>query len=124
MWKTVDAKNFRKPESLMKKLNMLEKKYPGEISIDHGIANYRYHHYEYEPATCDNGFVSSLTVYVEDFNNNDKVIPYMTVTEENLRKPTAADREYGVKGDLIECYWEKQFPSIIVMFEYDPRPRL
>ena len=108
MWKSKDAINYRHCTSVARKLDSLVKKY-GTITIDHGIANYEYDHYEF-----NDRWNKSMTIYVKDFNHNGKVIEYMTFTDDMLRKPIKDD----FYVELVSCYWEKEFPKIFVVYDY------
>ena len=106
------TKSFRTPESVKAKIdNMLKK---GEVVLDHGICAYEFDHYEYEEASWKNGYTSSLSIYYKDFDVNKTVRLYLVLTEKNLRKATKTD--YFV--ELVDCYWEKEFPTLLNMREY------
>ena len=109
---------YRTPESVMKRLDAMQKKLKENehISIDHGVAVYKFDHYEYEEPTFKNNFESCLIIYVEDFWTH-KIIEYMRLNESNLRKPNKDD--WFV--ELVHCSWEKAFPTILNMREYTVR---
>jgi len=107
---------YRTPENIKKKIDMLIRDHK-KISIDHGIACYEYDHYEYIEGSYKNNFTPQLDVYVKDFWNNGNVILYMTLTADNMRKPTKNDWF----TELVSCTWEKEFPTILNIKEYTVR---
>lgn len=109
-------KHYRTVQSLKKKLDEMELKYGKKFTIDHGIANYAYDHYQYNSPCSDNAWTESITLYVVDFWNG-KVIEYMTLTDRDLRKPTRKELEWCYMG--INASWEKEFPTILEIREYE-----
>lgn len=109
---------YRKPESVKKRLDIMKKnlKENENISIDHGVAVFKFDHYEYKEPSFENNFESSLIIYVEDIWS-DKIIEYMILKERNLRKPT--ENDWFV--ELVHCSWEKEFPTILNIREYEVR---
>lgn len=107
---------IRTVKGLKRKLLAMEKKYKKEeISVDHGVVNYGYDHFEYEEPNFQNHFTESITIYVQDFDKNKSIIPYMTVTDRHLRKPNGEKDYYR---EFVCCIVEKEFPKIIYMREY------
>lgn len=109
---------YRTPESVKKRIDAMQKKLKADeqISIDHGVAVFKFDHYEYEKPSFKNNFESSLTIYVEDIWS-DKIIEYMVLKESNLRKPT--ENDWFV--ELVHCSWEKEYPTILNLREYEVR---
>lgn len=103
---------LRTPESVKKKLDSLQNKY--HVTIDHGVANYEFSHYEYNEPSFDNHFTSSLDIYVKDFDKDNSIIFYMSITEDKLRDAKKDDWY----TDLIWCSWDKRFPSILYIRDY------
>lgn len=109
---------FRSPESLKRKIDSLVKQYGSErLTLDHGIGNYQYSHYTYEDASWKNKYKSSITIWYIDFDKNKTVKPYMTLTEDNMRKPNKND--WFV--ELVSCIWEKEYPTLLEIREYEVR---
>lgn len=107
---------IRTVKGLKRKLLSLEKQYKKEeISIDHGVAVFGYDHFEYIEPTFENHFTESIIIYVKDFDFNNRIIEYMTLTDENLRKPNG-DKDYY--KEFVTCIWEKEFPTILYIREY------
>lgn len=104
-------KRYRTPESVKKRIDCMLRN--GEVVLDHGVGAYEYDHYDYEEPTFENGYCSTLNIYYKDFDVNKTVRLYMRLTENNLRKPDKD--EYG---EFVDCYWEKEFPTLLFMREY------
>lgn len=109
---------FRKPETLKRKIDSLAKKYGREnIILDHGVGSYRFSRYEYEEASLKNNYSSTLKLFYEDFNDAKTERLYMSLTAEDMRKPTKDD--YG--REFVFCIWEKEYPRILEIREYTIR---
>ena len=108
-------RRYRTPESVKKRLDLMIKK--GEVVLDHGIGSYEFDHYDYYEPDWSNNFESKLVIYYKDFDVNKTVREYMTVTKNNLRKPTEDD----IFDWFVDCYWEKEFPTLLYMKEYQIR---
>lgn len=104
-------KRIRTPESVRKRIDLMLKN--GEVILDHGCGSYKFNHYEYEEPRFENNYESKLVIYYKDFDGIIK--EYMTVTENNLRKPTKND---GLLDWFVDCYWEKKYPTLLYMREY------
>lgn len=103
------VRRYRTPESVKKRIDCMLRN--GKVILDHGIASYEFDHYDYE-----NGI---LDIYYKNFDVNKTVRLYMRLTENNLRKPKKdswGDYEWG---EFVDCYWEKEYPSLLYMREYD-----
>lgn len=109
--------HFRTPESLKKKLDSMIKKYGNEFTIDHGIANYQFDHYEYYEPRWENSWTSCIIIYVKDFWHKDEVVEYGRYTEADLCKPTKYDLAWGY-FEKYRAVWEKEFPTILEIREY------
>lgn len=106
---------YRKPESIKTRLDLMEKKIgKANIIIDHGVASYSYSRYEYIEPSFKNNWTSSISIYVYDFDKDNTEILYMTVTENDLRKPNKDDWYV----ELVHCSWDKEYPSVLYMREY------
>lgn len=103
---------YRTPESIKKRIDTMLKK--GEVILDHGVLACEFDHYEYEEASWENNYTSKLHLFYKDFDTNKTVRYYMTVTENNLRKPTKNDWYV----ELIHCSWDKRWPTLLEMREY------
>lgn len=114
MWKFKTSHNLRKIASLKNRLDYMEKVFNKDFSIDHGIANYAYSHYEYNSPSVENNFTESIDLYVHEYTKNDPVIFYMTLTDELLRKPTKADEH----KEFVDAYYDSNYPSILVVSDY------
>ena len=106
-------KRLRTPESIKKKIDSMLRK--GEVVLDHGVGAYDFDHYEYEEANYEHD--SSLKIFYKDFDKEKTTRLYMVVTENNLRKPTKDDWY----AEFVDCYWEKEFPTLLYMREYTIR---
>lgn len=109
-----DIQYIRSCKSLKRRLDIMIKKYSKEISIDHGIACYGFDHYVYEEASFENDYTEKISIYVEDFDRDNTIIEYMNVTDDDLRRPKKS--EYG---EFVSCSWDKRFPNILFMREYE-----
>jgi len=108
-------RHFRTPESIKAKLDVMEKQIGADnICLDHGVGAYQYSHYVYTNANYSNKWTSQITIYFVDFDLNKTVRPFITVTANDLRKPNKNDWYV----DLVSCYWEKEFPSLLCIKEY------
>ncbi len=108
--------HFRKPKSLKSKLDSLVKKYGAErITIEHGCGYYEFHHYDYVEPSWKNNWEESIIIYVKDFWNNNKVVEFGEYTEKNLAK---INDNWGYYGQIY-TKWDKQFPTIIEIDEYN-----
>ena len=103
---------YRTPESVKKRIDTMLKK--GEVVLDHGVASYEFDHYEYEEPSYDNHYIAKLHIFYKDFDVNKTVKHYMTVTENNLRKPNKDDWYV----ELVHCSWDKRWPTLLEMREY------
>ena len=105
-------RRLRSPESIKKRLDLMQKS--GKVILDHGVGAYKFDHYDYEEPSFENGYESKLVIYYEDFDMDKTVREYMTVSEGNLRKPTDQD----CMTWLVDCYWDKAYPTLLYMREY------
>ena len=103
---------YRTPESVMKRINAMKKK--GEVILDHGVGSYEFDHYEYEPPGYKNGWRSKLDIFYKDFDKAKTVRLYMSLTEDNLRKPKKDDWYI----ELVSCRWDKKYPTLLEIREY------
>lgn len=111
---------FRKPQTLKNKLDALEKRLGKDnITIETHPACYQYDHYEFHEGNWENRFVDSIVIYYQDFDIN-KTIRSIEITAEDMRHPTKADYLYGSGKDLLNITWDKRWPTIIDIVEYDP----
>lgn len=108
-------RRLRTPESIKKKIDSMLRK--GEVVLDHGVGAYEFDHYEYEEGNYDNSYTSSLKIFYKDFNKEKTPRLYMIVTENDLRKPKKDDWY----TEFVDCYWEKEFPTLLYMREYTIR---
>ena len=107
-------RRYRTPESVKKRIDYMLRK--GEVILDHGIGSYEFDHYDYDEASWENDYKSALYIWYRDFDANKTVKLYMKLTEDNLRKPEKYEwREF------VDCYWEKKYPTLLYMREYDWR---
>lgn len=97
---------YRTPKSVKKRIDIMLRK--GEVVLDHGVGAYEFDHYEYDERN------ETLDIYYRDFDKKKTVKLYMRVTENNLRKPKKDEW-----GEFVACYWEKEFPTLLCMREYD-----
>ena len=105
-------RRLRTPESVKRKIDSTLRR--GKVILDHGISAYEFDSYDYEEANYENNYTSSLKIYYKDFNKEKTTRLYMVVTENNLRKPKKDD----YYAELVDCYWEKEFPTLLYMREY------
>lgn len=104
---------IRKCTSLKRKLDAMIKKFPEGFIMDHGVCGYLFHHYVYKEGDFENNYTERITIYVEDFDSKKSIIEYMSVTDDDLRRPKKDDW-----GEFVSCSWDKRFPSILEMREY------
>lgn len=109
-----NIQNIRSCKSLKRRLDIMIKKFPKKISIDHGVACFGFDHYVYEEPCFENDYTERITIYVEDFDRDNTIIQYMSVTDDDLRRPRKS--EYG---DFVSCSWDKRYPTILFMREYE-----
>lgn len=105
-------RRLRTPESIKKKIDSMLRK--GEVVLDHGVGAYDFDHYEYEEGNYKHE--SSLKIFYKDFNKKTPRL-YMIVTENDLRKPKKNDWY----TEFVDCYWEKEYPTLLFMREYTIR---
>ncbi len=103
---------YRKPESVKKRIDLMLKN--GKVTLDHGVSAYEFDHYEYEEPSFENGYKSKLTVFYKDFDKEKTIREYMQLTEDNLKVPGKDD----LFSWFVDCYWEKEFPTLLYMKEY------
>ncbi len=108
-------KRYRTPESIKRRLDLMLKN--GEVVLDHGCGSYEFDHYDYYEPNVENNWQSKLIVYYKDFDKNHTIREYMSVTEDNLRKPSKDD----IFSWFVDCYWEKEYPTLLYMKEYQIR---
>lgn len=106
--------NYRKARTLKNKIDTLVKKY-NKITIEHGVANYEFSHYEFTEGNYRNKFEDTIVIYVVDFWNGE-IIEYMTLTDEMLERPTEEDYEWGF-GDFVSAKWDKRYPTLLEIRE-------
>ena len=102
-------RRYRTIDGVKKKIDLMLRN--GEVVLDHGIASYEFDHYDYEDGVLD--------IYYKDFDANKTIKLYMRLTENNLRKPKKdpwGDYEWG---EFVDCHWEKEYPSLLYMREYE-----
>ena len=109
-----DISYIRSCKSLKRRLDIMIKKFPKEICIDHGIVCYGFHHYVHEEPCFENDYTEKISIYVEDFDRDNTVMEYMSVTDEDLRHPKKSDY-----GEFVCCSWDKKYPSVLYMREYE-----
>lgn len=107
-------RRYRTPESIKKRLDLMLKN--GEVILDHGCGSYTFDHYDYYEPSATNHFESMLIIYYRDYDTK-TTSEYMRVTERDLRKPTEND----VMDWFVDCYWEKKYPTLLYMREYQVR---
>ena len=103
---------YRTPDSVKKKIDAMLKK--GEVILDHGVGAYEFDHYEYDPPGFENRWQSRLDLFYKDFDKAKTVRLYMSLTENNLRKPNKDDWYV----ELVTCKWDKEFPTLLEVREY------
>ena len=101
---------YRTPESIKKRIDAMLKK--GTVILDHGVSSYLFNHYDYVYPCYQNKFTSQLHIYYRELNGDVK--HYMTVSENNLRKPNKNDWYV----ELVTCSWDKRWPTLLEMREY------
>lgn len=106
---------YRTASSVKKRLDTMMKNYKtSEIIIDHGVANYEFDHYEYTEGNYKNNYVDIIEIFVKDFDKDNTIVSYMTLSEKNLRKQKADDWF----ADLVWCSWNSDYPTILYMKDY------
>ena len=112
---------FRTPQTLKNRLDILEKRIGKDnMTLECHPACYQYKGYEFIEGNCQNGYTDSITLYYEDFDINKTIRSIYEITAMDLRKPTKDDYEYGSGKDLLAITWNKEFPNIIDIVQYDP----
>ncbi len=106
------VRRLRTPETVKKRIDMMLRS--TEVILDHGVEAYEFDHYDYEEASWSNNYTSALDVYYKDFDKAKTPRLYMRLTKNNLRKPGKDEW-----GEFVDCYWEKEYPTLLYMREYD-----
>lgn len=122
MWEFNMVRRLRTPETVKKRIDMMLRSTEvitlwnllAPHILDHGVGAYEFDHYDYEEASWSNNYTSALDVYYKDFDEAKTPRLYMRLTENNLRKPGKDDC-----GEFVDCYWEKEYPTLLYMREYD-----
>lgn len=107
---------IRNVNSARKRLDLMLK-HSKRVILDHGTGAYEFDHYDYDAPSLENRFTGRLDVYYKDTEQN-KVILYMSLDNENLRKPMKHDAYRW----FVDCNWDSKYPSLIHMREYEYRP--
>ena len=110
-------RRYRTIDGVKKKIDAMLRK--GEVVLDHGIGSYEFSGYSYEEPSFDNGFEAKLHIYYKDFDVNKTERLYMTLTDNNLRKPKKLSWGDYEHGEFVNCYWEKEYPTLLYMREYE-----
>lgn len=106
---------YRTAKSIKRRLDVMIKRYgENKITIDHGVANYEFDHYEFTKGSFKNNYVDTIEIFVRDFDRDNSVISYMVASEESLRKPNKKDWF----TNLIHCSWDSKYPTILYMRDY------
>lgn len=107
---------YRSISAVRKRIDKLLKEF-GEVIIDCGVVNYKFHHYE----VCPVGSVAGkcvdecLDIYVEDFDSNKSVILLLSLDNDNLRK---ANKKMDLYRTFIHASWESKYPTLLNMYAY------
>ena len=112
-------RRYRTIDGVKQKIDTMVRK--GEVILDHGIGSYEFSGYSYEKPGFDNGFEAKLHIYYRDFDANkmEWTRLYMTLTDNNLRKPRKDRWGDYERGEFVDCHWEKEYPSLLYMREYE-----